>query len=108
MSGSQKREAKSLQILLSLKRVEKHSLLRKDVLKPSAAAAMPEVGEYFCLPNKFCWSQQMNQASLLLWMGLACHHSGFQHCSPPVQTCALAVLAFPMPNMALEELRLGF
>ena len=53
MSGSQKREAKSLQILLSLKRVEKHSLLRKDVLKPSAAAAMPEVGEYFCLPNKF-------------------------------------------------------
>lgn len=41
--SSQQREAKSFQILLSLWRTEKHSFLRKHVLKPSAAA-MPVVG----------------------------------------------------------------
>lgn len=38
--SSQQREAKSLQILLSLSRAEKYSFLRKDVPKPSAAATV--------------------------------------------------------------------
>lgn len=43
MCSSQQIEAKSFKILLSLQRAEKHSILRKDVLKASAAATTPVV-----------------------------------------------------------------
>lgn len=95
--SSQQREAKSFQILLSLSRAEKHSFLRIDVLKPSAAATMPVVGY---LP--VTWANGAACPSKSVWphcrfrWGPSHHGSGFLQGS-------LAALAFPWFEMARQE-----